>query len=210
MQSLLPAVYPLLKEKLRAELLPDRADHVCVSRHGVAVAAARGTVHRSPAMGLHAPLRHAVHAARACWAWRWPAALPRSCSPRLRWSASALRYSIPKRRAWPGSHRAAATVSHNRSSKSAATPATAIGPLLAAFIVMPRGQASIAWFALGAIAASALLTFVGRWYQRHLVFRRANPQPDRGAVASPLSPARVRWRRSRSCCCSCFRNTSIW
>ncbi|HXD83487.1 MAG TPA: MFS transporter, partial [Rudaea sp.] len=57
---------------------------------------------------------------------------------------------------------------------------SAIGPLLAAFIVMPRGQASIAWLSLGAIAASALLTFVGRWYQRHLVFRRANPQPDRG------------------------------
>src|SRR4051794_2522632 len=69
---------------------------------------------------------------------------------------------------------------------------TAIGPLIAAFIVMPRGQASIAWLSLGAIAASALLTFVGRWYQRHLVFRRANPQPDRTAVASPLSPARVK------------------
>ena len=69
---------------------------------------------------------------------------------------------------------------------------TAIGPLIAAFIVMPRGQASIAWLSLGAIAASALLTFVGRWYQRHLVFRRANPQPNRGAVASPLSPAKVK------------------
>jgi MFS transporter, FSR family, fosmidomycin resistance protein len=69
---------------------------------------------------------------------------------------------------------------------------TAIGPLLAAFIVMPRGQASIAWLSLGAIAASALLTFVGRWYQRHLVFRRANPHPKHGAVASPLSPARVK------------------
>src|SRR4051794_4552023 len=69
---------------------------------------------------------------------------------------------------------------------------SAIGPLIAAFIVMPRGQASIAWLSLGAIAASALLTFVGRWYQRHLVFRRANPQPDRTAVASPLSPARVK------------------
>src|SRR2546423_482917 len=68
----------------------------------------------------------------------------------------------------------------------------AVYPLLNAFIVMPRGQASIAWLSLGAIAASALLTFVGRWYQRHLVFRRANPQPNRGAIASPLSPARVK------------------
>lgn len=69
---------------------------------------------------------------------------------------------------------------------------TAIGPLLAAFIVIPRGQASIAWLALGAIAASCLLTFVGRWYQRHLVYRRANPKAHRAAAASPLSPARVK------------------
>jgi FSR family fosmidomycin resistance protein-like MFS transporter len=69
---------------------------------------------------------------------------------------------------------------------------TAIGPLLAAFIVMPRGQASIAWLSLGALAASALLTLVGRWYQRHLVFRRANPQSGRATVASHLSPTRVK------------------
>ncbi len=69
---------------------------------------------------------------------------------------------------------------------------TAIGPLIAAFIVLPRGQGSIAWLALGVIAASALLTFVGRWYQRHLVFRRANPQLNSRAAASPLSPAKVK------------------
>ena len=69
---------------------------------------------------------------------------------------------------------------------------TAIGPLLAAFIVMRRGQASIAWFSLGAIVASGLLMFVGRWYQRHLVLRRANPQPERAVAKSPLSPSRVK------------------
>ncbi len=69
---------------------------------------------------------------------------------------------------------------------------TAIGPLLAAFIVMPRGQASIGWFSVGAIVASGLLAFVGRWYHRHLTFRRANPQPNRHVVASPLSPGRVK------------------
>src|SRR4030095_15670592 len=69
---------------------------------------------------------------------------------------------------------------------------TAIGPLIAAFIVMPRGQASIAWLSLGAIAASALPPFCGRWDPRHFVFRLENPQSDRAAVASPLSPARVK------------------
>ena len=44
---------------------------------------------------------------------------------------------------------------------------SAIGPLLAAFIVLPRGQSSIAWFSLIALLAMALLTYVGSWYNRH-------------------------------------------
>lgn len=69
---------------------------------------------------------------------------------------------------------------------------SAIGPLLAAFIVMPRGQASLAWFTIGVVAASGLLLFVGRWYERHLAYRRANPRPAVQPAASSLSPARVR------------------
>jgi FSR family fosmidomycin resistance protein-like MFS transporter len=69
---------------------------------------------------------------------------------------------------------------------------SAIGPLLAAYIVMPRGQASIAWFALGVIAAAGLLTFVGRWYERHLAHRRANPRPVQHLRHAHLSPGRVR------------------
>ncbi|HET9033900.1 MAG TPA: MFS transporter [Dokdonella sp.] len=42
---------------------------------------------------------------------------------------------------------------------------SALGPLLAAFIIMPRGQSSIAWFALAAMIAIILLTRIGRWYR---------------------------------------------
>lgn len=42
---------------------------------------------------------------------------------------------------------------------------SASGPLLAAFIIMPRGQASIAWFALAAMVAIVLLGRIGRWYR---------------------------------------------
>src|SRR5689334_23470349 len=42
---------------------------------------------------------------------------------------------------------------------------TALGPLLAAFIVIPRGQSSVAWFSLVALLALAILYNVGRWYQ---------------------------------------------
>ncbi len=50
---------------------------------------------------------------------------------------------------------------------------SASGPLLAAFIVMPRGQGSVAWFAIAALAAMALLTRIGGWYRTHLPAHRA-------------------------------------
>ena len=42
----------------------------------------------------------------------------------------------------------------------------ALGPLLAAFFILPRGQRSIAWFACAALLAMGLLGNVGLWYRR--------------------------------------------
>lgn len=56
---------------------------------------------------------------------------------------------------------------------------TAIGPLLAAFIVLPRGQHSVAWFAAIALVGMTILWRVGRWYAEH---RIAN---GRRAAATP-------------------------
>lgn len=42
---------------------------------------------------------------------------------------------------------------------------SAIGPLLAAFIVLPQGQKGMAWFALPAIVGIAVLMRVSRWYK---------------------------------------------
>ncbi len=44
---------------------------------------------------------------------------------------------------------------------------SAIGPLLAAFIVVPHGQGSIAWFSGAALLAILLLSMVSLWYARH-------------------------------------------
>jgi len=52
---------------------------------------------------------------------------------------------------------------------------SAMGPLLAAFVVLPRGQGSIAWFAVFALVAIVLLTRVGTWYRSHVRERRASP-----------------------------------
>ena len=42
-----------------------------------------------------------------------------------------------------------------------------LGPLLAAFFVMPKGQASIAWFSLAALLGMILLTGVSSWAKKH-------------------------------------------
>jgi FSR family fosmidomycin resistance protein-like MFS transporter len=43
---------------------------------------------------------------------------------------------------------------------------SAVGPLLAAFIVLPLGQPSVAWFSLAALLGIIVLTRVGAWYKR--------------------------------------------
>ncbi len=64
---------------------------------------------------------------------------------------------------------------------------SAIGPLLAAFIVVPRGQTSIAWFSAAALLAMVLLANVSLWYSRHpaMAARRGRRSPP-AAVVSPL------------------------
>ena len=44
---------------------------------------------------------------------------------------------------------------------------TAIGPIAAAFIVLPLGQASTVWFGLVAVLGIMVLSYVGRWYAAH-------------------------------------------
>ena len=49
---------------------------------------------------------------------------------------------------------------------------TAVGPLLAAAIIVPFGQPSIAWFSLIAFVAIIVLYNVGRWYKPRIVTRK--------------------------------------
>ena len=51
---------------------------------------------------------------------------------------------------------------------------SALGPLLAAFIVLPYGQRSIAWFSVIALVAMVLLTNIGHWYKaRRVIFKKS-------------------------------------
>ncbi|MBW8746863.1 MAG: MFS transporter [Acidobacteria bacterium] len=44
---------------------------------------------------------------------------------------------------------------------------SSLGPLLIAFVVLPRGQKSLAWFTLAALFGIVLLTGLGHWYKQH-------------------------------------------
>lgn len=44
---------------------------------------------------------------------------------------------------------------------------TSLGPLLAAFVVLPEGQRSIAWFSAAALIAIIVLSRVSLWYKRN-------------------------------------------
>ena len=59
----------------------------------------------------------------------------------------------------------------------------ALGPLLAAFIVVPHGQHSIEWFAGIALVGILTLSMVGLWYHRHLAARRGVARK----VAAPVT-----------------------
>jgi len=65
---------------------------------------------------------------------------------------------------------------------------SAIGPLLAAFVVLPRGQGSVAWFSVLALVAMGILGWVGRWYAG----QRRKPVAARPMRAGPaLSRSRI-------------------
>lgn len=60
---------------------------------------------------------------------------------------------------------------------------SALGPLLAALIVLPYGQTTIAWFALAAILAALIMLRVGAWYKARLQFAVSHP---RAAASSTI------------------------
>ena len=76
---------------------------------------------------------------------------------------------------------------------------SALGPLLAAFVVLPNGRGSLAWFCLVALGGMVLLGAIGRWYsqqtraaaRRRVTVRRHDLSRRQVAVAVGLLAALV-------------------
>lgn len=66
---------------------------------------------------------------------------------------------------------------------------SALGPLLAALIIVPSGQHSIAWFSLLALIAILLLTQIGKWYRSNL--QRIKPKGRAAAEDHHLSRRKI-------------------
>lgn len=69
---------------------------------------------------------------------------------------------------------------------------SAIGPLLAALIIIPYGQQSIIWFAMAAFIAGITLLPVGKWYKGMLHRHKGKSIVVNLAIRS-LSKSRINW-----------------
>ena len=52
---------------------------------------------------------------------------------------------------------------------------SSLGPLLAALVVVPRGQKSVLWFSLPALLGIGVLSGVGNWCRKHLAAPKSQP-----------------------------------
>jgi len=70
---------------------------------------------------------------------------------------------------------------------------SALGPLLAAFIVVPHGQGSLAWFSLAALLGMILLGKVGLWAKSYRAAHANAPKRASDHNAHSLPSGKVRW-----------------
>ncbi|RZK44127.1 MAG: MFS transporter [Pedobacter sp.] len=68
---------------------------------------------------------------------------------------------------------------------------SSLGPLLAAWIIVPHGQVSVVWFSLIALLAIVILTYVGNWYKGYLVRLKERAKNQAQAVANNLPRKKV-------------------
>ncbi|MGF1923712.1 MAG: MFS transporter [Bacteroidia bacterium] len=68
---------------------------------------------------------------------------------------------------------------------------SSLGPLLAAWIIVPHGQFSVIWFSLIALLAIVVLSYVGNWYKGYLEHLRERAKMQSQAVINHLPKKKV-------------------
>jgi FSR family fosmidomycin resistance protein-like MFS transporter len=68
---------------------------------------------------------------------------------------------------------------------------SSIGPLLAAWIIVPNGQFSIIWFSVIALLAIFILSKVGNWYKRYMLVLRSKNSSIKQVATNNFSHRKV-------------------
>ena len=163
-QSLLPAIYPILKTALQLDFrhigLITLVNQVTASllQPAVGFYTDRRPRPQSLAAGMTFTLCGLVLLA---WAGGFPTVLAAAALIGIGSSIFHPESSRIARLASGGQHGLAQSLF-----QVGGNAGSALGPLLAAFVVLPRGQSSLGWFAAAPIIAITLLWRVGGWYSR--------------------------------------------
>jgi MFS transporter, FSR family, fosmidomycin resistance protein len=186
MQSLIPAVYPILKETYRL----DFGQIGLITLVGQVVASLL-----QPLVGLYTDRRPVYFALPAGMASSIAGLILLSVAPGF----AAILLSV-------GLIGVGSAIFHPEASRIArmasggqyglaqslfalgGTGGQSLGPLLAAFIVLPNGQRSIAWFSAVALATSLLLARVGAWYKERSTTGITPLAPAKSAHSAPRRP----------------------
>ena len=68
---------------------------------------------------------------------------------------------------------------------------SSIGPLLAALIIVPKGQGSISWFSLAALLAIVVMINIGAWYRNNTHRIKSKSKSNAGTDHVHLSSGRI-------------------
>ena len=165
LQSLLPAVYPILKNTY----------HLDFVQIGLITATSQITASLlQPVVGMYTDRRPMPYSLAAGMAFTLSGLIVLSMAPNFQTILIAVALvGIGSSVFHPESSRVARMASGGQHGLAQSlfqvggNAGTALGPLLAAFIVVPFGQPSIAWFSIIALIAIFLLTQIGHWYKAH-------------------------------------------
>jgi FSR family fosmidomycin resistance protein-like MFS transporter len=164
-QSLLPAIYPLLKQTFALDF--GQIGLITLTYQLVASVL-------QPAIGLYTDLRPKPYSLSIGMGFTLVGLLILSVSPTygvLLFAAALV--GMGSAIFHPESSRVVRTASGGKHGfaqsffQVGGNTGSAMGPLLAAFIVLPRGKSSIAWFSLVALLGMIVLARVGAWSKTH-------------------------------------------
>lgn len=164
-QSLLPSIYPMLKESFRLDF---------VQLGAITLAAQVTASLLQPFVGLYTDRRPMPYSLPIGMTFTLVGLVVLAIAPNfgLLIVAAAL-VGVGSAVFHPESSRVARMASGGRHGMAQSffqvggNTGSAIGPLLAAFVVLPRGQVGVLWFTLAAALGIFLLYRVGRWYKAH-------------------------------------------